>query len=116
MNDIRSKRVIVGKHPSQEHVQRCHGDSFASGVDLFGDKLFELPMIACACIQEHGHEEKIDESPDLFFLVVSCAVPRFDQARDSWDAADFKVLPAPVRGNQVVSVGAKVALLRWSDG
>ena len=67
-------------------------------------------MVACSSIQQDRHEEEIDQTTRGLQIIASLLFPLVEQAGNTGYIADFKVLPAPMRGNRMELVWPKIAL------
>jgi len=68
-------------------------------------------MIPSASIQQYRNKEEVDQPTRNFKFVTTMLFPLIEEVGNAGNAANFKVLPAPVRWDGVEFVGAKVALV-----
>jgi hypothetical protein len=73
--------------------------------------LLEAPEVSSTGIEKNRDKEKIHESACLFGGVTFLLIPFGEKVGYAGNPADFKMLPTSMGRNEVVFVGAKVALL-----
>lgn len=68
-------------------------------------------MVARTSIQQDGHEEEINQTTRRLYMIASLFLfPLVEQLGNTGYIADFKVLPAPMRGNRMEPVWPEIAL------
>ena len=70
-------------------------------------------MVPSASIQQYRNKEEVDQPTRNFKFVTTMLFPLIEEVGNAGNAANFKVLPAPVRWNGVEFVGTKVALVSF---
>jgi hypothetical protein len=73
-------------------------------------RFLEAPEIPSTSIQKNRDKEKIHEPTGLFLGVAILLIPFGQQAVYAGNPADFEMLPATMRWDEVISVGTEVAL------
>lgn len=87
-----------------------NGDAFTSFIDMTSSGLGISPMITRTSIQKDGNEEQVNKATSHLNVITAFLFPLIKEVCDARDPPDFKMLPAPMRGDSVVLVWAKVPL------
>lgn len=109
--DLAWLRGVTAEETTLEHFQRCDSQSFTARKDLAGFLGFVGPPGTCACIEQHGDNEKIDQTAGSL-LGVNRTRPGLKQLVDTRSSTNIEVLPAAMRRDRSV-VGSIISLFRW---
>lgn len=115
MNDVFLFRTRIGKRSIKEHMQGSDSNPLTAGIDGPALRLLIPPSIPRPRVQQHRHKEEVYQAADLLLAVVSLLIPLLEQLADAVYTAHVEMLPPTVRRDEVIPVGAEIALCGQYD-
>lgn len=90
--DLAWLRWVAAEKARLEHLQASNGQPFAARVDLAGLLGLVGPPGAGSSVEQHGHDEQIDQAAGAF-LGVNLAGPRLEKLVDPGPPTHVEMLP-----------------------